>query len=106
VANSDSHSLTDNTVGSPRNLVYGTSLTNFDEKAFNRALKNGKNIGTNGPLITARLSTGQGYGLPVVSPVNKAGSVHVTVTSAPWVPVQEVRFIVNGKVVKTMPTTV
>jgi hypothetical protein len=106
-ANSDSHSLTDNTVGVPQNLVF-TSTTagpGFDVNAFNTAVREGRMIGTNGPVITATLesATGQPQS-PSLIPFSPKpdGAVRVRVTSAPWIPVEEVRFVVNGAVVKTV----
>lgn len=106
-ANSDSHSLVDNTVGMPRNLVF-TSTTagpGFDVNAFNTAVRDGRMIGTNGPVISATVedSAGQPRGPSVLPFAPKTGaSVHVTVSAAPWIPVEEVRFVVNGQVVKTV----
>jgi hypothetical protein len=51
-ANSDSHGLTDNIVGTPRNLVWvDTTVADFDQVKFNRAVRDGAMIGTNGPVI-------------------------------------------------------
>src|SRR5439155_4491700 len=54
-ANSDSHSLTDNTVGMPRNIIFANPNSGgfFDHNVFNEAIKAGKVLGTNGPLIAA-----------------------------------------------------
>ncbi len=103
-ANSDSHSLTDSTVGVPQNLVtVGTGPgPNFDIGAFNRALKEGRSLGTNGPVIELTYEDGttrEGPSTKVLAPSSTA-KLHVRVSSAPWVPVQEVRFIVNGEVKK------
>ncbi|MCC6336344.1 MAG: hypothetical protein IT380_20455 [Myxococcales bacterium] len=107
-ANSDSHSLTDSTVGVPQNLVFTATAAGpgFDVTAFNTSVREGRIIGTNGPVISATLedAAGQKQG-PSVKPFTpKAGaSVEVKVSSAPWIPVQEIRFVVNGAVVKTIP---
>jgi hypothetical protein len=105
-ANSDSHGLTDNTVGVPRTIVYaGTNAgPSFNVSTFNRALRDGKAFGTNGPVIDATLDTDSGavrYGMTPVKP-SAGAMVHVRVSAVPWVPIDEVRFIVNGKVVKTV----
>lgn len=49
-ANSDSHSLTDNTVGLPQNIVYTstTSGPGFNVDTFNTAVREGRILGTNG----------------------------------------------------------
>lgn len=106
-ANSDSHSLTDNTVGMPQNLVFANTTVGagFDVGVFNRALKAGRSLGTNGPIIEASVEdtagTAQSFSLTAFKP--KAGAtVKVRVTSAPWIPVQEIRFVVNGEVKKVI----
>lgn len=105
-ANSDSHSLTDNTVGMPRNLVYaGTPVgPAFEINKFNDAIKAGRVLGTNGPIIEATVEGVTGEKTWSMEPFKPKDSavVKVKVTSAPWVPVSEVRFVVNGKVVKTV----
>ncbi len=109
-ANSDSHSLTDNTVGMPRNIVFTTTRPGptFNGDAFNDAVRKGELLGTNGPIIEATVEETSGRrrswsidpaGLFAPRP---DGTVKVKVTSAPWVPVEEVRFVVNGKVAKTI----
>ncbi|OJH38191.1 CehA/McbA family metallohydrolase [Cystobacter ferrugineus] len=105
-ANSDSHSLTDNTVGVPRNIVYADTAAGpgFDTARFNAALKAGGSFGTNGPVIEATLDTPAGpqrYGLTPVVPSADA-RLHLEVSAAPWVPVDEVRIIVNGRLVRTL----
>lgn len=106
-ANSDSHSLTDNTVGMPQNLVSTTTTPGaaFDVVAFNRALKEGHSQGTNGPVIEATIedtaSVPRSYSMTAFAP--RAGAtVKVKISSAPWVPVEEVRFLVNGVVKKVI----
>ncbi len=105
-ANSDWHSLTDNTVGMPRNLVYTPTTAGpaFDVVTFNAAIRAGKVLGTNGPIIEATVESPTGdhsFGLDPFKPKDGA-TVKVKVSSAPWVPVAEIRFVVNGKVVKTV----
>jgi hypothetical protein len=105
-ANSDSHSLTDNTVGMPRNLVYAATQpgASFDINKFNEAIKAGRVLGTNGPIIEATVEGVTGDKTFSMEPFRpKDGAVvKVKVSSAPWVPVAEVRFVVNGLVVKTV----
>lgn len=106
-ANSDSHSLTDNTVGVPRNVIYADTQAgpSFDVNKFNLAIRAGRLFGTNGPVIEAQVRGATGpaidYGTKPFAPPKDA-QLHVKISAAPWVPVQEVRFIVNGKVVKTL----
>src|SRR6185503_10621248 len=82
-------------------------IAGFDQNAFDTAVKDGHVFGTNGPVIEAEMrwtgQTGkaQPYGVKPFKPGPDA-RVRVRVSGAPWVPVDEVRFIVNGKVVKTV----
>lgn len=105
-ANSDSHSLVDSTIGMPRNVVWANTQAGptFDVEVLNAAIKAGRVLGTNGPIITATIEGVPGSGNFGFSPLTPGpGSrVRVTVTAAPWVPVDEVRFVVNGQVVKTV----
>ena len=108
-ANSDSHGLTDNTVGLPRNIVYANTQAGpgFDSARFNAALKAGASFGTNGPVIEATVDSANGpqrFGLTPLVPSPDA-RLRLKVSAAPWVPVDEVRIIVNGTVVKTLPGT-
>ena len=106
-ANSDSHGLTDSTLGMPRNVVWAATQAGpgFNVDTFNQAVKEGRVLGTNGPIIEASVDDDGGgihaFGLVPFKP-KTGGKVHVKVSAAPWVPVQEVRFVVNGKVVKTV----
>jgi hypothetical protein len=101
-ANSDSHSLTDNTVGMPQNLVVSAAAsgTAFDVNVFNRALKEGRSQGTNGPVIDATIDT-RSFSMTPFAP-SAGATVKVKVSSAPWVPVEEIRFVVNGEVKKVI----
>ncbi len=106
-ANSDSHGLTDNTVGIPRNVVYADTSAGagFDVNVFNQAIRDGRVLGTNGPVIEATLEDAQGarrgFGLSPFSP-HRSGVLRVKVSAAPWVPVDEVRVVVNGAVVRAV----
>src|SRR5262249_22920249 len=105
-ANSDSHSLSDNTVGSPRNLVFaGTHAgPGFDVVKFNQALRDRRSLGTNGPLIEATVVDGaveHETGLRPFAPSSEA-RLKIRVEAAPWIPVDEIRIVVNGALVKTI----
>jgi hypothetical protein len=103
-ANSDSHGLTDNVIGTPRNVVWAdTPPGRFDVEVFDDAIRRGRIMGTNGPVIDAVIRAPDGTTTPPsVSPVKPPpGSVlAVKVSAAPWVPVAEVRLVVNGLVVR------
>ncbi len=105
-ANSDSHSLEDNVLGTPRTLVYtDQTVANFDRVAFDTDVRRGKMVGTNGPVIEAVYTDGggtaHGPSLGVIAQ-GDTPMLNVRVSAAPWVPVDEVRVIVNGEVKKTI----
>lgn len=100
-ANSDSHTLTENVVGLPLTLVWtDTTVAGFDVDAFDLAVREGRMVGTNGPVIEATLD-GAGPSL-AVRQADDAATLKVRVSAAPWVPVDEVRVVVNGEVVKVL----
>ncbi len=104
-ANSDSHTLVDSILGTPRNVVWTRArVGEFDPVAFNADVRAGHSIGTNGPVIDAALVDDRGElgpSIDVISP-GAGARLQVTVRAAPWVPIDEVRFIVNGAVAKTI----
>ncbi len=105
-ANSDSHSLVDNVLGTPRNIVWtDQTVASFDEPSFNREVRAGHMIGTNGPII--ELSSTDDAGATVVPSVTafapaSDATLSIRVRAAPWVPVEEIRIIVNGQVARTL----
>ncbi|MBI4818128.1 MAG: PHP domain-containing protein [Deltaproteobacteria bacterium] len=103
--NSDSHGLTDNLVGTPRTLVWtATSKESFDLFAFNAAVKAGQMIGTNGPIIEAVISSPTSSRTPSLQAFipDPNAQLSITVSAAPWVPIDEVRVIVNGSVARLL----
>jgi hypothetical protein len=102
VANSDTHTFAIEQAGYPRNLILGQhQVGTFDVVSFNADVRAGKIVGTNGPVLDARLDSGAGPSLkPVVA--TREQMISVDVGAAPWIPVTELRFIVNGKLVKTV----
>lgn len=103
-ANSDSHSLAVEVLGYPRNLVMGGhSLATLNIERFNTDVRKGRMIGTNGPVIDARI---EGRG-PSVVPLRPAPDATLTleVRAAPWIPVEEIRVLVNGKVSRVLRGT-
>lgn len=105
-ANSDSHGLTDNLLGTPRNVVFTEQRRDeFDAAKFNADVKAGKIVGTNGPVIELRVEAADGSTrAPSIEAIEPAAGARIflTVRAAPWVPIAEVRVIVNGGVVKTI----
>ena len=100
-ANSDSHSLVENVLGTPRNLVFTTTTqADFDLATFDEDVRAGHILGTNGPVILATV----GDHSPGVAAVSASSSdiLHIVVSAAPWVPVDEVRILVNGVVAATL----
>ncbi|MFO0683582.1 MAG: CehA/McbA family metallohydrolase [Sandaracinus sp.] len=100
-ANSDSHSLVDSVLGTPRTLVWSDeTVADFDEVAFDAAMRDGHMVGTNGPVIVASIDGTA----PSTSPLVPASDAQlaIRVVAAPWVPVSEVRIVVNGQVARTL----
>ncbi len=104
-ANSDSHTVGGNIMGVPRTLVYtDTTVEDFNEDLFNSAVRAGNMVGTNGPVLEVLLVDGDDTWLPGVDAreVSDGAELQISVRAAPWVPVDEVRVVVNGEVVKTI----
>ena len=100
-ANSDSHSLVENVLGIPRNVVFtSTTKENFDVGTFDADVRAGHILGTNGPVILANIGE-HTPGTTAFAPA-EGDVLHVVVRAAPWVPVDEVRIVVNGEVKKTL----
>ncbi|MSP55421.1 MAG: hypothetical protein EXR69_07455 [Myxococcales bacterium] len=100
-ANSDSHSLTENVLGTPRNIVFtSVTLADWDLAAFDADVRAGHMIGTSGPVILASIGTHK-PGVEAFS-VATTDVLTVVVDAAPWVPVDQVRIVVNGEVVQTI----
>lgn len=100
-ANSDSHGLVDNVLGTPRTLVYtDVTLDAFDEEAFHAAIRAGRMTGTNGPVIEASIGA-RGPALEPFAP-EAGAALSIRVSAAAWVPVDEIRIVVNGEVARTL----
>lgn len=98
-ANSDSHSLAVEVLGYPRNLVAGGHATaTFDPERFDEDVRRGRMIGTNGPVVVATID-GRGPSLDPFVP-REGATLDIEVRAAPWIPVEEVRVVVNGAVKK------
>jgi hypothetical protein len=105
-ANSDTHSLTTERIGYPRNLVFGGhNLATFDRELFDADVRAGHMIGTNGPVLDATIDdpAGQLHRASLTAfTAAAAPTLTVAVTTAPWIPVTEVRVFVNGAQKKTV----
>lgn len=108
-ANSDSHTLATDVLGYPRNLVFGGhSLSNFDRERFNRSVRQGEMLGTNGPVLDVCLVDAEHTcARPSLSARTPSSDAHfqILLRAAPFVPIDELRFIVNGSVRKTISLT-
>ncbi len=85
VGNSDSHALQVELAGLPVNLIRCEPV---DMDCVVQALRNGEVTVTTGPVPALVL---------------EGGEARVTVQAAPWVPVQELRLVINGEVVVRGP---
>lgn len=99
-ANSDSHNLQQIT-GVPRNYVAvpDDRVEAFDEAAFVQAVRRQRVTGTTGPFVEANLS-GAGLGERFRG---ADGVLNVRVQAPPWVPIEELRVLVDGKPAVTYP---
>lgn len=99
-ANSDSHGP-DSVAAYPRNYVVMESGA-WDPSKFNAAIRDGRLFGTNGPLIPRFRVNGGGMGDRVTA-IDGQVEIEFEVVAAPWVPVDEVRLLVNGEVERVYP---
>jgi hypothetical protein len=101
-ANSDSHSLALEHVGYPRNLVFGNPEMPGDKQAsFIDDIRRGHMVATNGPFLDVWIKDGENEYRPGVDPIQVSAEAQliVNVTSAPWIPVEEIRVYVNDQIV-------
>jgi hypothetical protein len=97
-ANSDSHTPKQ-LAAYPRNYVDLRGYPDRGPANFDAAVRDGRVFGTTGPLLVDFSVNGARMGDLVPSP---DGNVDVTIdiAAAPWVPLEEVRLLVNGEVVR------
>lgn len=102
-ANSDSHTVGENIIGFPRNVVFtDQTLENFDQASFNQSVRDGRMFGTNGPVLEARIERGTNVFRPSLNLVlPREGMLIVDLSAADWVNIDELRVIVNGETVQT-----
>jgi hypothetical protein len=98
VASSDSHTIDGGHPGYSRTYVYynGKKGDDLDVATLIGAMKKGHCFATNGPLVDLKIN---GTHIPGDSFTAKDGKVdiRIKVESAPWISVEEVRLIINGK---------
>ena len=96
-ANSDSHHANEQ-VSVPRNMVAmdselgSDSVVNFNQDEFITSLKSGNAYGTTGPMLELSLS---GKSMGETLQADKA-TLQLKVTSADWIPVDEIKVQING----------
>jgi hypothetical protein len=101
-ANSDSHSLALEHVGYPRNLVFGEHhAATLDLGRFAEDIRRGHMVGTNGPFLDVVIEDGPDVYRPGLDPIGVTPDAQlvVNVSAAPWIPVEHLRVIVNGRIV-------
>ncbi|MCH8131842.1 MAG: CehA/McbA family metallohydrolase [Myxococcales bacterium] len=96
--NSDSHGP-DQIAAYPRNYVY-VDAEDFTPEVFDQAIREGRMFLTTGPLIAAFRANGGRMGDTVSAPDGRV-EYQVAVSAPSWIPVDEVRILVNGEVVRT-----
>jgi hypothetical protein len=105
-ANSDTHTLSAERIGYPRNLVFTRqTLSSFDADAFDADVRAGHMVGTNGPVLDTTVDDGAAhrYGPGLTAfPAGPAATLTVGLTAAPWIPVTEIRIFVNGTLARTI----
>jgi hypothetical protein len=99
-ANSDTHGPGE-IAAYPRNYVYlGGESGSWGERDFDAAILAGRLFGTNGPLIAAFTANGARVGDDVAAPGGRV-VVELAIAAAPWVPVDEVRLLANGELLRS-----
>jgi len=109
MANSDTHKVVFEAAGFPRSYVRfqadspaplgtGDDAGRAQIGNFDKAIRELRVVGTNGPMIHAKVE-GAEPGDVVRPAAATAVPVTIRVESAPWMPVEEVRVLVNGEVV-------
>lgn len=105
--NSDSHALAVELAGFPVNLVRlppASRDPEIDVPAFIDAVRAGRLDVSTGPVIDLTVQTPRGdIGRPgdLLAAEDRRVTVSVTVRAASWVPVHEVRLVVDGQVTRT-----
>ncbi len=88
----------DTTVGSARTYVKAADMTQDKLEDLQKALRSGACVASTGPFLDASLGT---VGLGGTAS-GSSQTLNVTVYAPYWLPVDEVRVVVNGVVVKTL----
>ena len=96
VGNSDSHTVTKNIAGIPRNYVYtgNDDPANIDPAQVAEAIRGGRMSTTTGPFLRM---TANGHPMGSTISVHDATlDIHIDVQAASWIDLDKVRIIQNG----------
>lgn len=101
---SAAHFTWDTPVGLARTYLKATGFTQEDPRPILEALRSGALVASTGPFLDVQV---RGTASPVgpgglVTAASGSVTVDLTVWAADWVPVDEVRLVVNGIVVQTL----
>ncbi|MEW5900753.1 MAG: CehA/McbA family metallohydrolase [Acidobacteriota bacterium] len=98
VGSSDAHGIDRGEPGYSRTYVdySGGQAARLDTRAFLQALKKGRSFVTNGPVVALKVNGQFGPGDLTKAAGGKV-AISLEVRSAPWVAVDEVRLVFNGK---------
>jgi len=104
---SDSHRATLEHAGWARTFVLytGDDPAALDLTAFNRAVRIGATVMSAGPYIELRAKGRRKVGVGETVGTLGRTTLDIRVTSAAWIPVEQVRVLVNGEVVETFDAT-
>jgi len=95
--NSDTHGPGE-TAGYPRNFV--AAGESGDPESLDTAIRAGQLFTSTGPVLARFRANGAAAGDTVAAPGGEV-AVEIEVSAAPWVPVDEVRLLLNGEVVRS-----
>jgi hypothetical protein len=102
VGNSDSHTVTNNIAGIPRNYVYtgNDDPASIDPAQVAEAIRGGRMSTTTGPFLRM---TANGHPMGSTISVHDATlDIHIDVQAASWIDLDKVRIIQNGDEVATV----
>ena len=107
-ANSDSHGSS-SLVAMPVNYVavVDDAITAYRQDEFVQAVTTGNFFGTTGPMLRLDyLSAEGGLAYPGGELSSAEVTLRLTVTAASWVPVEQLKLYINGKLDRSMPITI
>ena len=98
VGSSDAHGIDGGETGYSRTYVLydGPPARGLDRTALFAAIKKGRAIVSNGPIVSVRANRGATFGDTVKANKGRV-DLDITVAGAPWLDVSEVRLVVNGE---------